>query len=156
MPPKVIAAKAKAAGKAKALPKAKGKAKAKAKARGKAAPRPRRLRGGALRRPAAEIPEAEVDRPGTELSFEEGGVVNAEKVGGAQWKEGIFVAFERSYWQGPCDAAGVVRRYHEDAGKKEIELELKGTTSEKLLRWGSGHKLDNLRVHLSVLSQLSF
>ncbi len=156
MPPKAIAAKAKAAGKAKALPKAKAgakaKAKAKARAKAKGAPRPRLRPRSGLRRPAAEVadppPVPGVEGPRDTPGFGEGGLVHAEGVPSHLWTEGSFVAFEGSYWQGKAEVAGLVRRYHEDGGKKEVELEVKGTTTERLLRWGSGHKLDYLRVHL--------
>lgn len=144
MPPK-----AKALPKAK--PKAKGKAKAKAKAGAKAKPRPRPARGRfPLRRPAGGGP---VPPPGLgpglgPEGFAKGEKVSAHLVGRLEWQPGLFVAIEGSYWQGPAEVAGRVISYIQEGENREIVVEVRGTTTERLLRWASGQAKPHLRVHL--------
>lgn len=144
MPPK-----AKALPKAK--PKAKGKAKAKAKAGAKAKPRPRPARGRfPLRRPAGGGP---VPPPGLgpglgPEGFAKGEKVSAHLVGPLEWQPGLFVAIEGSYWQGPAEVAGRVISYIQEGENREIVVEVRGTTTERLLRWASGQAKPHLRVHL--------
>ncbi len=150
MPPK---AKAKGKAKAKALPKA--KAKGKAKARPKVLARPganlRRLgigRRGVLRRPSAVEDPAKGEGKGGVEDFETGKLVEGSKVSGLAWVTGIFVAFDGNYWQSPCQVAGYVEELLVEGDLVEVSLDLRGTTSERLLKWSSGHRLHRLRVHL--------
>lgn len=147
MPPKRrLGAAAKAAA-AKARAKAAAKAKAKAKA---GVRRDRRGGDGVRRRPAAagalgEAPEEEVEKGGR---FEAGEVVEALGVPALAWLPKQEVAFEGSYWQAPCQVAGLVQSVAQIGSRREVHLLVKGTTSERLLKWVSGHKLDFLKVHL--------
>ena len=147
MPPK---ARVKAKAKPKALPKAKAKGKAKAKP--KAGPRRRggvgaRRRGG-LRRPSAGGPPPDVEVGAEVGDFDSGKLLESSKVSGLVWTAGTFVAFEGSYWQSPCQVAGYVDQLVVEGDNKEVSLDLRGTTSERLLKWSTGHRLHRLRVHL--------
>ena len=147
MPPK---ARVKANAKPKALLKAKAKGKAKAKP--KAGPRRRggvgaRRRGG-LRRPSAGGPPADVEVGAEVGDFDSGKLLESSKVSGLVWTAGTFVAFEGSYWQSPCQVAGYVDQLVVEGDNKEVSLDLRGTTSERLLKWSTGHRLHRLRVHL--------
>ena len=139
MPPKAKA-KAKAKGKAFARPAARAVVRGAARRRG--APRP------GLRRPAAAVPGGVEDTEDFVEKFNRGEVVNAEAVSGLVFTPGLLVAIEGSYWQGDVQAAGVVKVFRQEGEQKEIDIQLTGTTSERLLKWGSGHKGSLLKVHL--------
>ena len=139
MPPK---------GKAKAAPKAKAKGKAKAKAKAKGGARPFGGRVG-LRRPARggvapPVGPLDLDPEG----FEKGEQVSAHLVPPLSWKPGIFVALEGTYWQGPAEVAGRLVSYVQEGDNREIVVEVRGTTAERLLKWASGQAVAQPRVHL--------
>ena len=58
------------------------------------------------------------------------------------------MAFEGSYWQSSCQIAGYIEELVVEGDNKEVSLDLRGTTSERLLKWSSGHRLQRLKVHL--------
>lgn len=139
MPPK-----AKAKGRAFARPAARAVVRGAARRRG--APHP------VLRRPAAALPGGGDDTEDLVEKFNKGEVVNAEAVSGLVFTPGLLVAIEGSYWQGDVQAAGVVKTFRQEGEVREIDVQLTGTTSERLLKWGSGHKSSLLKVHLCSAS----
>lgn len=124
------AAKALAKAKAKVAPrpgaKAKGKAKAKAGGRARARGDPKR-RGKGL-----GVFDSE--------KFQGGEEVLARSVPAEEWKDGLRLAVTQgSYWEEPILVAGVVKSLKIEGEKRSLELRVKGTQSEALLRWLGGH-----------------
>ena len=144
MPPKVVRGAA-----AKVLA-AKAKAKAGAKAAAGVRRRPAARARGGLRRPAAGGGErADVEgegahKPGLGL----GDLVEAHTVSALEWVPGQEVAFEGSYWQAPCQVAGLVQAFTQEGVRAELQIAVQGTTSDRLLKWATGHKTEALRLHL--------
>ena len=141
MPPK---------GKALAKPKAKAKGKAKAKAGAKAKARIRPGRVAPRRRPAGVrvVPSPVVGAAEEAEKFAKGERVSAHVVGPLEWQPGLFVALEGTYWQGPSEVAGRVVSYLQEGDNREIVVDVRGTTTERLLKWASGQAKAQLRVHL--------
>lgn len=104
------------------------------------------------RRPAAA--DAQVDAPavGAEAvkeKYQRGEEVRAIEVPLGTYQSGDWLVITSGiYYQKATEAAGKVIKEEIESGERELRLELTGTQSEELLRFGTSLRPPHLRLHL--------
>ena len=99
-----------------------------------------------LRRPAAAVEPRDQD---PSSRFHRGEVVAGAEcppglIGSGDWLK----ATEATYFEKPCEFAGVVERVVIEKGETEVVLKLTGTSCEELLRFATGLSPPTIRAHL--------
>jgi len=120
------------------------KAKVKAKAKAKAPP---------IRRPAALRRRAHLRRPaqavGEQSPWQQGLAVKAREVPLGEFVPGsCLVAEEADYFGAHCKVAGEIRKLEVDQGDTYVQLRVKGTDSEALLRAHTSQPQTLFRCHI--------
>ena len=91
-------------------------------------------RRGAVRRPAAA--EVEVLAGFDQAGFDRGLVVDSSVVPLELWKKGLrIVVVDGNYWEEKVSLAGVVQRLVATGEEVQLEVDLRGSPSEALVKW---------------------
>ena len=107
-----------------------------------------RDRGGARRRPGLRE-EGEVGEGFDLVGFDRGIAVEASLIPLEVWKKGLrVVVVDGSYWEEKVSVAGVVQQVVANGEEVQLEVDLRGTQCESLVKWKGANPGKALTIDL--------